>query len=191
MRTLALAALLAFAVPVRAQRAADVPVRSAPVVLSETPGALGIGQLFNAQTLKFSQSYEASYSGGAGGSIGLGVYTASLRWQPTQNLAGRVDVGVMHSPFGSSEIQSGLGLDGGSDTRVFLRNAELAYRPTENAMIHLSVQQSPYGSYASPYGTSGYGYGARSYGLYGGGGTGFSTGVSVGSGDDLFFRDAE
>ena len=191
MRTLALAALLAFAVPVRAQRAADVPVRSAPVVLSETPGALGIGQLFNAQTLKFSQSYEASYSGGAGGSIGLGVYTASLRWQPTQNLAGRVDVGVMHSPFGSSEIQSGLGLDGGSDTRVFLRNAELAYRPTENAMIHLSVQQSPYGSYASPYGTSGYGYGARSYGLYGGGGTGFSTGFSVGSGDDLFFRDAE
>ena len=191
MRTLALAALLAFAVPVRAQRAADVPVRSAPVVLSETPGALGLGQLFNAQTLKFSQSYEASYSGGAGGSIGLGVYTASLRWQPTQNLAGRVDVGVMHSPFGSSEIQSGLGLDGGSDTRVFLRNAELAYRPTENAMIHLSVQQSPYGSYASPYGTSGYGYGARSYGLYGGGGTGFSTGFSVGSGDDLFFRDAE
>ena len=191
MRTLALAALLAFAVPVRAQRAADVPVRSAPVVLSETPGALGLGQLFNAQTLKFSQSYEASYSGGAGGSIGLGVYTASLRWQPTQNLAGRVDVGVMHSPFGSAEIQGGLGLDGASDTRVFLRNAELAYRPTENAMIHLSVQQSPYGSYASPYGTSGYGYGARSYGLYGGGGTGFSTGFSVGSGGDLFFRDAE
>ena len=191
MRTLALAALLAFAVPVRAQRAADVPVRSAPVVLSETPGALGLGQLFNAQTLKFSQSYEASYSGGAGGSIGLGVYTASLRWQPTQNLAGRVDVGVMHSPFGSSEIQGGLGLDSASDTRVFLRNAELAYRPTENAMIHLSVQQSPYGSYASPYGTSGYGYGARSYGLYGGGGAGFSTGFSVGSGDDLFFRDAE
>ena len=191
MRTLALAALLAFAVPVRAQRAADVPVRSAPVVLSETPGALGLGQLFNAQTLKFSQSYEASYSGGAGGSIGLGVYTASLRWQPTQNLAGRVDVGVMHSPFGSAEIQGDLGLDGASDTRVFLRNAELAYRPTENAMIHLSVQQSPYGSYASPYGTSGYGYGARSYGLYGGGGTGFSTGFSVGSGDDLFFRDAE
>lgn len=189
MRTLALAALLAFSVPVRAQRAADVPSRPAPVVLSETPSALGLGQLFNAQTLKFSQSYEASYSGGAGGSVGLGVYTASLRWQPTQNLAGRVDVGVMHSPFGSSEIQSGLGLDGASDTRVFLRNAELAYRPTENAMIHLSVQQSPYGSYASPYGTSGYGYGSRAYGLYGG--SGFSAGVGAGSAGDLFFRDAE
>lgn len=192
MRTLALAALLALSVPVRAQRAADVPSRPAPVVLSETPGALGIGQLFNAQTLRFSQSYEASYSGGPGGAIGLGVYTASLRWQPTQNLAGRVDVGVMHSPFGSSALQSGLGLEGAGDTRVFLRNAELAYRPTENAVLHLSVQQSPYGTYASPYGASRYGIGSRAAGVYGGmGGTGFRAGFRAGSADDLFFRDAE
>ena len=185
MRTLALAALLAFAVPVRAQRAADVPGRTAPVVLSETPGALSVGQLFNAETLKFSQSYEASYSTGGFGSIGLGVYTASLRWQPTQTLAGRVDVGVMHSPLGSSALQSGLGLENGQP-RVFLRNAELAYRPTENAVLHLSVQQSPYGSYASPYGYGPYSQG----GLYRGyGGTAFE--ARFGADDDLFFRDAD
>ncbi len=189
MRTLALAALLAFAIPVRAQRAADVPGRPAAVVLSETPSMLGLGQLFNAQTLRFSQSYEASYSGGAAGTLGLGVYTASLRWQPTDQLAGRVDVGVMHSPFGSSALQSGLGLDGAGDTRVFLRNAELAYRPTENAVFHLSVQQSPYGGYASPYG---YGspYGSRAYGLYGGYGQ-TSVRAGYGSTGDLFFRDSE
>lgn len=192
LRGVALAALLAFAVPVRAQRAADVPARPAPVVLSETPGALGIGQLFNAETLKFSQSYEASYSTGGYGSLGLGVYTASLRWQPTQNLAGRVDVGVMHGLFGSDGLQSGLGLEGPGDTRVFLRNAELAYRPTENATFHLRVQQSPYGAYASPYG---YGYGARSgfgAGLYGGyGGSGVQAGFGTGGADDLFFRDTQ
>ncbi|PAP78562.1 hypothetical protein [Rubrivirga marina] len=190
MRTIALAALLAFAVPVRAQRAADVPARPAPVVLSETPSTLGLGQLFNAETLKFSQSYEASYSTGGFGSLGLGVYTASLRWQPTQNLAGRVDLGVMHGLFGSDQLQSGLGLESPGDTRVFLRNAEIAYRPTENATLHLRVQQSPYGAYASPYG-----YGARSgfgAGLYGGTGmTGFSAGFDTGGADDLFFRDAE
>jgi len=182
MRTLALALLLAAAVPARAQRAADVPGRPAPVALSETPGGLGLGQLFNSETLKFSQSYEASYSSGALGSIGLGVYTASLRWQPTARLAGRVDVGVMHSPFGASALQSGIGLEDGQP-RVFLRNAELAYRPTENSLIHLSVQQSPYGAYASPYGVSPYGvspYGATRYGLRAGA-----------SSENLFFRDGQ
>lgn len=184
MRTLVLAALLVFALPVRAQRAADVPVsRPAPVVLSETPAALGLDRLFNAETLRFSQSVEAMYSAGAGGGIGLGVYTASLRWQPTARLAGRVDVGVMHSPFGSSQAQSALGLEGAGDTRVFLRNAELAYRPTDNAVLHLSVQQSPYGRYASPVG-----YGR--YGAYGGVGQ-TSFGVGVGAPGDLFFRDPE
>ena len=182
LRGVALAVLLAAAVPARAQRAADVPGRPAPVALSETPSALGLGQLFNAETLAFSQSYEASYSGGAGGSLGLGVYTASLRWQPTDRLAGRVDVGVMHSPFGSSALQSGLGLEDGQP-RVFLRNASLAYRPTENSLIHLSVSQSPYGAYASPYGVS-------RYGLAPGGAYGRST-LAFSTGDDLFFRDAE
>ena len=87
---------------------------------------------------------------GFAGSVGLGVYTTSLRWQPSARLAGRVDVGVAHSPFGDGAVQSALGFDGAGDTRVFLRNAELAYRPTENSVIHFSVQQSPYGAYASP-----------------------------------------
>lgn len=190
MRTLALAALLAFAIPVRAQRAADVPGRPAPVALSDSPAPLGVGDWFAAETLKFSQSYEASYSGGAGGSLGLGVYTASLRWQPSSKLAGRVDVGVAHSPFGSSGLQSALGVDG--EPRVYLRNAELAYRPTENALIHLSVQQSPYGSYAAPYGYGngyprGLGYGS---GVGYGSGLGYGTGVGPAAGD-LFFRDTE
>lgn len=180
MRTLALAALLALAVPVRAQRAADVPARPAPVALSEAPAPLGVGQWFAAETLKFSQSYEATYGVGAGGSLGLGVYTASLRWNPTAKLAGRVDLGVAHSPFGSSGLQSALGVDG--EPRVFLRNAELAYRPTENAVLHFSVQQSPYGRYAAPYGYGGgYGHGR---GL----GVGLGTGVGPAPGD-LFFRD--
>lgn len=186
-RTAALALILALAVPAKAQRASDVPGRPAPVALSETPGApLSLGRLFNAETLNFSQSYEASYVGGAGGAVGLGLYTASLRWQPTSNLAGRVDLGVAHSLFGDDTAQSALGLGGTDGTRVFLRNAELAYRPSDKATIHLSIQQSPYGSYASPYGTGAYGYSpyGPGYGL-----RQQSATLRVGGADDLFFRD--
>ena len=187
-RTLALALLLASALPARAQRAADVPGRPAPVALSATPGApLSLGALFNAETLDFGQSYEASYVGGAGGSVGLGLYTASLRWQPSAKLAGRVDLGVAHSLFGDDAAQSALGLGGADGPRVFLRNAELAYRPSENATVHLSVRQSPYGAYASPYGYSPYGVGPG-YGL-GYGLRQHSATLRVGGADDLFFRD--
>lgn len=194
MRTVALALLLALfiiASPAEAQRTADLPGRQAPVALTDGPTSAGLslGQLFNAETLDLSHSYELSYGSGYGGSVGLGVFTSTLRWQPSSRLAGRLDVGVAHSPFGSEGVQSALGFEGASDTRVFLRNAELAYRPTENSVIHLSVQQSPYGSYASPYGYAnpyGYGYG---YGAYGR--TGFSATVAPSDSDRLFFRDGE
>lgn len=192
MRTAALALLLAVflvASPASAQRTADLPGRQAPVALTDgagTPG-LSLGQLFNAETIKFSQSYEMSYSSGLGGGVGLGVYTTSLRWQPSARLAGRVDVGVAHSPFGDAGVQSALGFENGTDTRVFLRNAALAYKPTENSMIHFSVQQSPYGSYAAPAGYANpYGLG---YGAYGR--SGFSASFSSADADHLFFRDTE
>ena len=175
MRTLALVALLALAVPARAQRASDVPTGPAPVVLSETPGALGIGQLFNAQTLDFRQSYEASYGVSGAGSLGTGLYTASLLWQPSDKLAGRVDLGVLHGLGGTPELMSATNLDG--SPQVFLRNAELAYRPTDALHFSLSVSQSPYGTYAAPYG-----YGGR-YARY--------RPLGASPSGDLFFRDAE
>ena len=194
MRTAALALLLAAALaaaPADAQRTADLPGRQAPVALSDgaaSPG-LSLGQLFNAETVKFSQSYELSYSSGLGGGVGLGVYTTSLRWQPSARLAGRVDVGVAHSPFGDGAVQSALGFDGAGDTRVFLRGAELAYRPTENATIHLSFRQSPYGAYASPYGYGGYGYSPYGYAPYGR--TGMTATFAPADSDRLFFRDGQ
>ena len=185
MRHAALALCLAglLAVPVQAQRRGGI-AQPAPVVLSETPGALSLGALFNAQTLDLSQSYEFSASSGAGGSLGLGIYTTTLRWQPSSKLAGRVDVGVAHSPFGSAGVQSALGFDADTPARVYLRNAELAYRPTESSIVRLSVQQSPFGRclaprYGSAYGAAGR-CGASSYGL----------GLAGGDGE-LFFRDGQ
>lgn len=186
----ALAVLLlvaALSLPVQAQLRSEIPGRPSPVVVSESPGGASLASYFNRNTFKFSQSYEMSFSSfGGGGSLGLGIYTTSLRWQPTDRLAARVDVGLAHSPFGTGEVRDALGFDQDTPARLFLRNAELAYRPTENSIVRLQFQQSPYGRYASPYGAySPYGYGYSPYGY--GGGSSFR--ATFGSAeDDLFWR---
>lgn len=180
--TAVLAVALALAAPARAQMRADLPGRSATATVYEAGGAPTLASLFNAKTLRFSQSYEFSYSSFAGDGLGLGVYTASLGWQPTDRLAARVDVGVAHSPFGDGALRGALGFDQNTPARVFLRDAEIAYRPTENSMIRLQVQQSPFGAYASPYGYAGYGFAPY-------GGLGMRAGY--GADDALFWRNGE
>lgn len=182
--TLVFLAVLA-TTPVQAQLRTDVPGRPAPVALSDAPQPLSLGSLFNANTLKFSHSYEMSYSAMGGSSLGLGIYTTSLRWQPSDRLAARVDVGVAHSPFGDGTTQQSLGFGPDTPARPFLRNAELAYRPTDNSLIQLRVQQSPFGRYASPYGTNAYG----GYGYDSGFGTSIHARYASDS-DDLFWRDS-
>ncbi len=181
-QTLAVAALLAIlltAAPAEAQLRADRPDGPAPVAVygQETTPGFSLGRYFNAETFRVSHSYEMSYSGFGGQSIGLGVYTTSLRWQPNDRLAARADIGVAHSPFGTSALQQRLGFDEDTPARVFLRNAQIAYRPTENSLISLSVQRSPYGNYYSPYG-----YGAPF------GGSSFSARYAPADHNDLFWR---
>jgi hypothetical protein len=143
-----------------------------------------VGGLLDPRAFRFSHSYEFSYSGFGGENLGLGVYTTSLRWQPTNRLAARVDVGVAHSPFGSEGAQQAVGFEPGTPARVFLRNAEVAYRPTDNTVFHLQIRQSPFGPYASPFGSYGYdryspfGYGSQ-----------VSASFAPADDGDLFWRD--
>jgi hypothetical protein len=153
-----------YATPAGAQSRADLPGAPAPVAVYGADAPASLSGLLDPRAFRVSHSYEFSYSGFGGESIGLGIYTTSLRWQPTHNLAARVDVGVAHSPFGSDNLQQTLGFDSGTPARVFLRNAEIAYRPTDNAVFHLSVRQSPFGAYASPFGYHGYGYSPYPFG---------------------------
>ncbi|MEL6615660.1 MAG: hypothetical protein AAFQ43_07980 [Bacteroidota bacterium] len=191
MRTVALTAVLGLALlladPASAQFQADVPARPAPVEVVASPEApsLSLRSLFNAETLSLSHSYQYGYSAGLGGDLGLGVFTTSLRWQPSARLAGRVDVGVAHGATGSLANAAGFSPD--RPARLFLQNAELAYRPTQNSLIQLQVRQTPYGA-ACGYGGSVYAP-ASQYGAgYGCGASGASASFSTGGGD-LFWRD--
>jgi hypothetical protein len=178
----AFAVALAVAVPAQAQLRAELPTGPAGVAVFDQPtGGSFLSQYVNAETVKVSHSYELSYSSFGSEGVGLGVYTTSLRFQPTDRLAARVDVGVAHSPFGSSALQQGLGFGPDSQAQVYLRNATLAYRPTENTMFTISVQQSPFGSYASPYGYAPYGMSPYS-------GTRMQTRFAPAGHDALFWR---
>ena len=185
MRLAALTAVLGLALlladPAAAQFTADLPGPAAPVEVVSSPQAptLSLAGLFNAETVKLSHGYQFGYQSGFGGDLGMGVYTSSLRWQPSARLAGRVDVGFAHGAFGSLADAAGFSPD--RPVRPFLQNAEIGWRPTENSLIHLQVSQSPYGAvctYAYQSGCSNSRYN---------GGYGSSLGVNTGG--DLFWRD--
>jgi hypothetical protein len=116
---------------------------------SGSAAATALKSFFDAEHFRMSHSYEASFSSFGGQASSMGMYTNSMMWQFNSDWAARMDVSVAH-PF-----SQGGGAFGQQETRVFLRNAEVAYKPSENFQVRMQVQQSPYGRYMSPYGVYG------------------------------------
>jgi hypothetical protein len=164
-------ALLGLTLPAQAQFRDAVPEYRASARLYDS-GAAGflLNKVFNPSVFRMSHSFEMSVGSFGGNTSSLGMYTNTLAWQFNNKLAARVDVSMAYSP-----LNNGVFDQGNQSPRVFLRNAEIAYRPSENIQFHFQVRQSPYGRYMSPYGTyspygmSPYGYhNALMYGGYGG-----------------------
>jgi len=137
----------------------DAGNRSIQTQLYDTGSAAtnALQSLFGAENFRMAHSYEASFSSFGGEASSMGMYTNSMMWQFNSDWAARVDVSMAH-PF----TQTG-GAFGQQDTQVFLRNAEVAYKPSENFEVRMQVQQSPHGRYMSPYGSyrrpvGGYGF---------------------------------
>ena len=145
-------ALLGMSRPAEAQLRTEAQTEKAPVKLYDQ-GDTGfhLNELFSPEHFQMSHSFEMS-AGSWGGGYSYGMYTNSLKWQFNQKLAARVDVSYMQDFGGTLGMQRSAGLSTRNGGRLFLRNAEIAYRPAENVQLHLQVRQSPYGSYMSPYG---------------------------------------
>jgi hypothetical protein len=118
----------------------------------------GIGFLmntvFNPKYFQMSHGFEMSMGSSSYGTSSLAMYTNSLQWQFGSKLAAQADVSVAYSPFGSTNVgfSSNPGSVSGRSADVFLRNASVAYQPSENVRLNLSYHRSPYGSYLRPYG---------------------------------------
>lgn len=149
----ALIFVLGTAVPAQAQMRNQVQAvtERAPAQLydSKSP-AFTLNNLFSPQVFTMGHSYEMSFGSYGGAGSSLGMYTNSMLWQFSPKVDARLDVSVAHSFTGNS-----VGNDG-SMGKVFIRNAEVNYRPTETMQFHISFRQSPYGMYAGPYGHRGY-----------------------------------
>lgn len=156
---------LAAVSPAQAQLRNSESTQQSPVrIFDGGQTAMTLNKLFSPQHFRMSHTYEFSTGSFGGNSGSLGMYTNTMMWQFNEKLAARVDLSYAHEPFGGNLLSNsgGQGVGGG---QFFLRNAELAYKPSENVMLHFSVRQSPYGAYMNPYGYYGH-YGHYGYGSY-------------------------
>ncbi len=146
---LCLIVFLGVAMPAQAQLRENVRSQDDGTKLYGQEGpAFSLNQLFSPEHFQMSHSYEMSFGSFGGNASSLGMYTNSMQFQFNSKLAARVDMAYAFSPFGQMNAL-GATSEGG---QLFLRNAEIAYRPSEKVQFHLQVRQSPHGSYMSPYG---------------------------------------
>jgi hypothetical protein len=142
---LCLVTVLSLTAPAQAQLRDDPATSSVRTQLYDT-GSNVVSKLFSDEHFRMSHSYQMSMSSFGGETASMGMYTNTMLWQFNSDWAARVDVSLAQ-PFSGA---SAFGQE--QSPRVFLRNAELAYRPSENMEFRFQVQQSPYGRYMSPYG---------------------------------------
>lgn len=147
---LCLVAFLGFATPAQAQLRSAVNEQQASARLYDTgASSFLLNTLFNPAIFQMRHSVEFSMGSFGGHTSSLGMYTNTMAWQFNDKLAARVDLSAAYSPFNGG---SSFGVQDNNQPRVFLRNAEIAYRPSEKFQLHLQVRQSPYGRYMHPYG---------------------------------------
>ncbi|MDE2731400.1 MAG: hypothetical protein OXM02_12135 [Bacteroidota bacterium] len=154
---LGLAVLMA--VPVQAQFRQNVPDTHPPARLYDATGKIGtfFSRLFNPQVFQMSHSFEMSAGSFGGQGYSMGMYTNTMAWQFSDKLAARMDVAMAYSPQNRIAHQAGFAQNAGP--RIFLRNAQVDWKPAKNIHLQLQVRQNPYGRYG--------GYGRMGYDRYG------------------------
>lgn len=119
-------------------------------VFRASPNAiLGI---LDPERFDMKHSVSMSYSSFGSQSLGMSMYTNSIRYKIADPLQVRADVSMMYSPFNSLPASMQDNING-----IYLSRASLDYRPSED--VHISVQYRSLPGVYSPYGYGGYGIG--------------------------------
>lgn len=109
--------------------------------------------------MTMSQSYQMSFGSIGGNTYNQNTFTNTMFLNFNENLHGRVDVAMSHSPFGNSPMMGQQ-----DDFNFYIRNAELQYDIGENSTIRLQYNRQPAG--AGYFGGSPFGH-QRHRGMYG------------------------
>ncbi len=120
--------------------------RTGPVVRTHDTGE--VASFLGLQNFRMDHSYEMTMGSFGGNMFNRNTYTNTMHLLINDNLYGRVDLAMSHSPFGS-------GMMGYNDqTQFYVRNAELNYKFNDNTRIQVRFQQIPQGygyGYHPPY----------------------------------------
>lgn len=102
---------------------------------------------FNPDKFTMRHSFDMSYATFGGHGLSLGTYTNSMLYQFADNLDARADIAFSFSPYNSFSNVNKKDFSG-----VYLRNAEVNYKPWDNTQVSLSFRHVPYGTgYYSPF----------------------------------------
>ena len=100
--------------------------------------------VFGLFDFRMDHSYEMTVGSFGGDTFNQNYYTNTMHFLFNENLTGRLDLAIGHSPFGNSMMGDNQG------AQFFVRNAQLNYNFSENTRLSVSFRQIPGGMY-SPY----------------------------------------
>ncbi|HET6402972.1 MAG TPA: hypothetical protein VFH95_16445 [Candidatus Kapabacteria bacterium] len=134
----------------RAQFRSDASQAQPPL---NTAGAMSSGSnflssIFDPARFSMHQSVSMSYVGGAGGSMGLSMFTNTFAYRPSSDLYISADVSMVYSPFSTfgSAFQNQM-------NGLYLTNAQLDWKLSDNTFLRVEYVG---GSGAGMYGYSPY-----------------------------------
>ncbi len=100
----------------------------------------------------FNMTMDHSYSmmfGSFGGEYqNLNAYTNTMHFFFSDKMTGRLDLSVLHSPFGNSYLNGGAS---NQNVDFIIRNAEINYQLSEKSNITFQFQQIPSYGYGNGY----------------------------------------
>jgi len=113
-------------------------------LITQPPASAFFGW-FDPAKFSMRHSFELSYMSFAGQGMSLGTYTNSMMYEFAENLNARADVSMSFTPNSGF---SSFGAKGANNfSGIYLRDAQINYRPLENLTVRLQYSQIPYGSY--------------------------------------------
>ncbi len=104
----------------------------------------------NMKNLEMHNSFSMSYSSFGGQGLALGVFTNSLFYKFSDKVNFLLQTSIVNSPYSSMGGRFAKDLNG-----IYIRRAQLNYRPTKNTFISVEFSNDPT-RYVNPYFGSGY-----------------------------------
>ena len=112
----------------------DPPLNTADAM----QGGNFLSQLFDPAHFSMHQSFSSSFTSGAGGSLGISMFTNTFAFRPMDNLFVSADVSAVYSPYSSFGSAFSNSLNG-----LYLTNAQIDWKMSDNTFLRVQYLGGP------------------------------------------------